>query len=187
MSIGGGLTVTNLAGDDEVRIGGLGTVDLHNVTINQGNGNGTITFEGLSATITGNLQVTNAEGADILNVAGLDTFTVTGGLTINKGMATQRPISSTTVASVVGGACRSPAVSASMKSALLALFSTCITQRSTTAPAALRPCGAARPKITGNLSFTGEVGFDTFHVIGSKFAVSGNLSLTGTAAARVLR
>src|SRR5204862_361568 len=82
-TVGGALTITSTQGDDPISLGaGAGTLNLHSVTINQGNGSNSVTFNGLDNTVTGNLSITNGDGFDNLNVNG-NTFAVTGTVTVN--------------------------------------------------------------------------------------------------------
>jgi len=83
--IGGAVTITNGDGADSVTIGrNAGTkIDLHNVAIRNGSGGSTTTvLPSTTSTITGNLSVTNVDGADNITTTGLN---VTGTFKISNG------------------------------------------------------------------------------------------------------
>jgi len=100
-SIGGTLAIAAALGSDAVVFDG-NTVNVHAVSINQGNGDNVVRFDGAANTVTGNLSITNADGADLFEVTA-DSFDVTGNMTIVNGNGVSTTVIDAANTNSIGG------------------------------------------------------------------------------------
>ena len=188
--VGGAVSIVNGAGIDSVQFGasGLGTVSLHNVTINNGNGSAsvpsTVAFAANTNTVTGNLNVTGGDGADGFGL-NCTTFTVTGAMTVNHGAGgsiasiVNIAASSTNaiggLLTVTGGQGNDSLV---FGGSTLNLHSVAVNQGNGDNSILFN---AAANTITGNLSITNGDGVDTFGMVATSFTVTGNVTIANGA------
>lgn len=107
-SIAGLLSITNGEGLDTQIIGnGAGNFSgLHSVTISNGAGGSTTTFNPVQLTITGSVMVTSGEGFDTFRLGNgaLTTFGITGSLKLSHGLGGSTTQFNPTTSGVVTGA-----------------------------------------------------------------------------------
>jgi hypothetical protein len=107
-SIAGLLSITNGEGLDTQIIGtGAGNFDgLHSVTINNGAGGSTTTFNPIQLVITGSVMVISGEGSDTFRLGNgaLTTFGITGSLKLSHGLGGSSTQFNPTTSGAVSGA-----------------------------------------------------------------------------------